>query len=127
MLVPSRLGLDILEFDDERAVEKVRARSAEIRDRVEDQRPGRVEDRLIEVAVELATAEAAAGCEPTSRISEVLRQVAKIIKADQPRIARGGYEVANLAGRSAQRRGPGVDKRADHAAGGRFAGALLAL
>jgi hypothetical protein len=109
MLVASRAGLDILEFDNERTVEKVRARSTEIWDRVKDERSGRVEDRFIEVAVEFTSTEAAAGNEPTGGIGEVLRQVAKIIEADLPRVARRGYEVANLARRSTQCRGPRVD------------------
>src|SRR5579872_6696342 len=87
MLVASRLRLDIMKVYDERSVEKVRARSTEIRDRIENQGSGVVEHGCVKVAVELAPAEAAAGSEPTCCIRQILREMTKIIEADQPRVA----------------------------------------
>jgi hypothetical protein len=85
--VPAHLRLHFDEVDYQRAVEKIRTRSAQVRNRVEHQRTGGVEDRFIVIAVKLPTTEAAARYEPAGGVGQLVWQVTKVVETDQPGVS----------------------------------------
>jgi hypothetical protein len=79
-LIAAQLGLDVIELDNQRPVEKIRSCCAKIRNSVEDQRARGVEHSLVMVAVEFASAKAAAGREPASGVGKSLERWFRLSK-----------------------------------------------
>ena len=79
-LVPPNLGRDTQKLDYQRTVEKIGPCSAEIRNGVENQRTGSIEDGLVMIAVELAATEVAAGRQPAGSIGQILGKRLRLSK-----------------------------------------------
>src|SRR5271154_448875 len=79
------------------------------------------------ITIEFPPTESAAGSQPASGVGEVLRQMAQVIEAYDPRIPRRRGQITNFTRHATHRPAARVDKRTYDSARCRLSSSLLTL